>query len=274
LTLLEFVTPVVQFGTQLMASANRLSHAADGAIVLVPDSLKLSRYTNYPAGAALDATQTAITGITGSVKGISSQLLAAETALRLADLTNVIAVTDSGAALLAATPATVCALTQAYLSAIQTGSPFDAIVILITLASNVLNDGTPYPTMFNGLLLCELAASIIDYTPASSNEAESLIEQYVNLFDATVAPASDLGWANTVGALNALRASVLVYLQGQLAVEPSIQTQTFGDSLPDVVVSYMLYGSAAYADALVATNGTQNPLYMSSVVSYANVSAA
>jgi hypothetical protein len=135
------------------------------------------------------------------------------------------------------------------------------------LITTVIN---PYVVTLDTLVLCSLAQAILDYTPQTSNEAVSILNQYINLFDTTIAPASDLNWIATVSALTKLRTSVLQYLQQQISVEPTIQLQNFGDQVPAAVAAYILFGDSSRTDELVATNDPVNPLYMPLQVTYNN----
>lgn len=128
---------------------------------------------------------------------------------------------------------------------------------------------SPYVLAFYSLILCALGNAITNYTPATSNEAQNILTQFIALFDATIAPASDLDWIATSNSLGVLRQNVLQYLQEQVAIEPKVLTQVFNDSLPDVVAAYMIYGDATKADLLVQTNNPANPLYLGTNVSYA-----
>jgi hypothetical protein len=127
---------------------------------------------------------------------------------------------------------------------------------------------SPYVVTLDALVLCSLAQAILDYTPQTSNEAVSILTQFINLFDSTIAPASNLNWISTVSALTKLRTTVLQYLQQQIAVEPIIQIQSFGDQVPDVVAAYTIYGDATRASQLVASNDPVNPLYMPTRIAY------
>jgi hypothetical protein len=137
LSLLDFVTPIVTFGSLLMQNAARLSHVGDGVVLMVPDGQQMSRYTNIPTGDTIIAFQQAVTGINTKVSGTNAQLTAATVALQAQDLTNVQAVMEAGEALLLATPSTVAPLLKTYISAIQTSAPYDAITLLLALANSM-----------------------------------------------------------------------------------------------------------------------------------------
>jgi hypothetical protein len=273
LTLLQFVTAITSTGNQLMGSAARLAHVDDGDSVLVPNGWKLSRYIDLPIGQTLISVNTALSGISTGVVGLNAQLNAATVALQTADQVNVGLFNATGEALLTATQATVTPLLTSYITYLQIGAPIHAVTLLMALSGSIVNDGSPLVTMFNSLILCGMAQAVFAYTPQTSNDALDLLNQFILLFDATISFVSDLGasdvnWISVQQSLNSLRSNVLLYLQQQIAVEPSVMTQTFGDSLPDCVVCYALYGSLDQVDRLVAMNNPTFPLTMPTNVLY------
>jgi hypothetical protein len=226
-SLLDFVTPLVIFGTLLMKNAARLSHVGDGAIILVPDGQQLSRYTNIPTGNTITALKQAITGINTTVTGTNAQIAAATTALQAQDLVNVTAVKAAGQALLAATPETVAGLLQTYIAAIQTSAPYDAITLLLAMANSLpiaqINETftrastASYVTTLGGV--ASVAANILRFdagppfstTPAPftpNRVALALVEGAGTNLCKNSATIAGTGWSNTSLTINTQNAAV------------------------------------------------------------------
>jgi hypothetical protein len=92
LSLAAFCELLTDNGNDMIMSAARLAHVADGAAILLPASQQLSRYTIQPQASALVAVKTTLEGITTAYTGLPAQLDAAQTALQAADLTSIEAV--------------------------------------------------------------------------------------------------------------------------------------------------------------------------------------
>ena len=267
--LIDFVTPLVNYGTLLSHNASRLSHVTDSSVILLPASVQMSRYVNRPSGNTLSTVQSILNDAdVGQIDGLSAKLSVADRALRDGDLAANVAVKAASIALTNATPANVGQLSLIFVQSIAQAAPYDAIGILLGLSQSVKADGSPYVVYLWSIILCSLAQAILDYTPSSSSEAATILEQYLALFDVTSTAASDLRWSDCVATLNDLRSNVCGYIQTLLATEPATATATFAESVPDVVACYSIYGNLKRLNEIVIENTTDNPLYMPTSIVY------
>jgi prophage DNA circulation protein len=243
-TLSLFVSNVVAFGTTLAYNAARIGHVEDGASIYVPKNYTVSRYTNIPTGDNLKSIQSACASVLNQT-GVTAVMNAAVAALEVVDDNNIYQTQSDGETLLAANWSNVIPLLITYINDLQVLAPYDVIPVLFSLTQAV--------------------------PPQSANEAQGLLLQYISLFDTTQPLISDLGLSDAVNALNALRQQVCGYLQQMIAQRPKVLSTTLADTVPAVVLAYMLYQDASRDLELTMLNDVDDPMFMPLGVFYNNV---
>jgi hypothetical protein len=269
-TLSLFVSNVVAFGTTLAYNAARIGHVEDGASIYVPKNYTVSRYTNIPTGDNLKSIQSACASVLNQT-GVTAVMNAAVAVLEVVDDNNIYQTQSDGETLLAANWSNVIPLLITYINDLQVLAPYDVIPVLFSLTQAVPVDGTAYPPMLYMIVLTVLATAITNYNPQSANEAQGLLLQYISLFDTTQPLISDLGLSDAVNALNALRQQVCGYLQQMIAQRPKVLSTTLADTVPAVVLAYMLYQDASRDLELTMLNDVDDPMFMPLGVFYNNV---
>jgi hypothetical protein len=227
----------------------------------------VSRYTDTPVGAAFTSIAATLQGLQ-AITGTTAMMASAVSTLQDADLSIVSQMASDGVNLLNGDLETLVALTTAYINDLQLSAPYHAIDILFSLANDYASDGTPYQALLNVVIINALAAAIVGYSPSTNTEAQNLLTQFIGLFDDTLPLTSDLGWAATTQSINTVRMQVCSYLQSMIAQRPSVLTQAFADSLPDVVVAYMLYQDATRAEELTQMNNPDSPMFLPNIILY------
>lgn len=262
----QFVNSLTNICEQYIYNAARLAHVEDGAAILLPNGVSVSRYTFTPVGDNLASISATLTGLNSS-NGTTAMIASAVAALQDADLaitSNILADSEN---LLNGELETLVANVTYFISDIQTASPYHSINILFALA-NDFSSNDAYEAMINVVILNALAKAIVSYNPTTSNEAQNLLNNFVELFDTTLPLVSNLGWSETAQSLNTLRMQACSYLQTMIAQRPQVLTQTFAESLPDVVVAYMLYQDATRAEELTQMNNPDSPMFLPTIVNY------
>lgn len=158
------------------------------------------------------------------------------------------------------------ALTESLRTAIN--DPADQIALLLGLASYqappvqgtapiqtaIATVSAAMAAVSRRAVLTSLARACASYQPTSSNETIALLTDVVPLFDAEVVYAGDVGDIESFTSLRQLRSSVITDLQTRGANLPELLAYTTNESLPNLVLAYMLYGDASRSEELVQRN--------------------
>ena len=114
--------------------------------------------------------------------------------------------------------------------------------------------------------LVQMAQQSAFYTPTSHDDAAARMAQVAGALDAEIQVAADAGEDAVVGALTALRVTVIADLTARGASLTPIRTFVVGQPLPADVLANRFYRDPARADELIAETGAVHPLFMPTTI--------
>ncbi|MFT8354116.1 MAG: DNA circularization N-terminal domain-containing protein [Gluconobacter japonicus] len=116
--------------------------------------------------------------------------------------------------------------------------------------------------------LCRRAALVSignacsEWEPASSDEAQTMISNIVDLFEAEETVSGDAGDDDAWQAIRALRIQICTDLQKRAAQLPEIITVSRNAPLPSLVLGQQLYADATRSDELIRRANPIHPAFM------------
>lgn len=168
----------------------------------------------------------------------------------------------------------VSTLTEAVRAAAQ--SPRDQVRLLSQLAvyqpvvtsstapigAAIAEAQTATAAILRRTALASLALACADYQPYSSQDALTLRDNVVALFDAEIIVAADAGDTNSYEGLRELRTAVVTDLTDRAAQLPAQRTVTTPEPEPSLALAYRLYADASRSDDLIARVDPIHPAFM------------
>jgi prophage DNA circulation protein len=211
-----------------------------------------------------------------------SSLIAADTASRSA-------VAAAGAALTAAAqnvgtdPQTFVTAAQGVVAALaaSAASPSDAIRLLSSLLSYapVPVVGTSQSAIaqqttqgacsdvLRRVTVAQIAISSTDYQPSSADDASTVRDNIAALIDSEIEIAGDQGEDDIYMALRTLRQAVVADLDARGSGLATVETFTFGTTLPSLMLANRLYRDSTRADELVTQANPIHPAFVGPTIS-------
>jgi prophage DNA circulation protein len=150
--------------------------------------------------------------------------------------------------------------------ALRTSSPTEAVRLLTNMASyqpgaiGIAQEANAL--LFRVANMASLSYALSEINPVSSNEAQSVLDTIIPLFDQLITDVSDAVMDETSAELKTLKSYVVSYLENLALTRPELMTVTYNTSLPASAIAYSLYRDAARADEIVFENNPVNPLFM------------
>lgn len=112
--------------------------------------------------------------------------------------------------------------------------------------------------------LSSLALACEAYQPSSYNDAATVLQGVLPLFDAEIETAADAGDLPSSQALRTLRTAVVANLTTKGAALPSLVQVSFPAPMPALAIAYRLYRDASRCIDLIARNAPPHPCFMAS----------
>jgi prophage DNA circulation protein len=210
------------------------------------------------------------TGVTTVAEAIAT-LTAAVTTVTTASAT-------LSAAVVAAVPGPISTACQALAEAVRAAAidPADQVRLLTDMAGYepvTMASGTPIGAAVQAVQLataavCRRAAltsmerACAAYAPTSYNDAVTLRDNVITLFDAEILVAGDAGDVNSYQAMRASRTAIVLDLNTRGATLPSLIEVVTPTSLPAFALAYQLYADGSRADDVIARADPIHPAFL------------
>jgi prophage DNA circulation protein len=231
--------------------------------IVPPAGYTYGRYAN----GALGQVQTGVTTVAEAI----ATLTAAVTTVTTASAT-------LSAAVVAAVPGPISTACQALAEAVRAAAidPADQVRLLTDMAGYepvTMASGTPIGAAVQAVQLataavCRRAAltsmerACAAYAPTSYNDAVTLRDNVITLFDAEILVAGDAGDVNSYQAMRASRTAIVLDLNTRGATLPSLIEVVTPTSLPAFALAYQLYADGSRADDVIARADPIHPAFL------------
>lgn len=117
-----------------------------------------------------------------------------------------------------------------------------------------------------GSAVVEAAVAVREVPLSSYNDAATMRDRVVELFDSELEATGDLGDDVALEALTALRTEVLNDLRVRGAALATVRTLTLASTTPAIVLAYRLYTDPERGEEIVARNGLRHPIFLPAAV--------
>ena len=114
----------------------------------------------------------------------------------------------------------------------------------------------------NTLTASAMAYAASKYTPASYEEATTLMRRVATVMDAAILSAADAGYDDVYDAMQTLRSDIVTTLETNGADLARVRTVTFARPLPALTLANRLYQDATRAESLVKMANPIHPAFM------------
>jgi len=144
--------------------------------------------------------------------------------------------------------------------------PADAIRILLQLLSTSLagaasSASTAVDRMVQQAAAAALTNAVARYQPSSTDDAAARIAEIAPVLDALAVLAADAGADDVYAALRDCRAEIVSMLRNAAATKADLQSFSFAQPLPALLLAQQIYGDATRADQLVGQVDPPHPLF-------------
>lgn len=270
------VNAVIDTVASFQQIVGRISHDASSITSLV--SLLSGDYGRYSSGATTSALQKSQSS-TSSTQTMAD-LIADSVVQRAAVTAASEALATAASGFSADTVEGFAAAAQALVAAVVAGiaTPADQIRLLSDLATFTTDDYSSTSQIGQAKTVAQfvtasllrraaigaLATAASNYAPSSYDDAVNVRDTMVAFIDAEILIAGDMADDSTYGALRALRQAVVADLDARGASLSPLETFTYGDNLPSLVLANRLYQDASRSDELIGEADPIHPAFMPS----------
>jgi prophage DNA circulation protein len=112
------------------------------------------------------------------------------------------------------------------------------------------------------MTVAQIAISSTDYQPSSADDASAMRDRITAFIDNEIETAGDQGEDDVYTALRTLRQAVVADLDTRGSGLATVETFTFGTTLPSLMLANRLYRDATRADELVAQANPIHPAFV------------